>query len=298
MVMKSFFARLFGRAEDNGAADRKARRSRPETSSRRFDSSRIADADEADAPSVQDATEGAETAGAVSSADFSETAFVAPIATGTTRPPIAENPAPASGPPVPSKPMTKEEELALKLTQGFQGISSVLTGIDRKIDEQQKSSAELMVTVRQIPELVKDVPESQRLGLEILARISTALDAQSRSTTDLLSHVSALPAAIAELEQGVAEQARTSAEAERASRESREMVGSALADVRGSVSDLEARSAKRQEALLAELKDRQAQRDRQVNDLIQRSARSSRMLVFLLVVVIVTLLLVVRAVAA
>ena len=46
------------------------------------------------------------------------------------------------------------------------------------------------------------------------------------------------------------------------------------------------------------MKERQAAHDRQVTDLIERSARSSRMLVFLLIVVIVTLLLVVRTVAA
>jgi len=205
---------------------------------------------------------------------------------------------PAEGPPVKASEMSRQEELNLKLKEGFRGISSVLTGIDRKIDRHQETSAELMVQVRKIPDLIKDVPDESKAGLELLATISTILESQGRATSELLARMGDLPQAMEELEarfQSQSEQlSQAGQEARDAARQTQEQVGQAFSEVRSRVDLLQTESTRTQERLMRELRRQQSDSDRRIEELIQRSGTTTKVVVFLLVVVIAALLLVVK----
>ncbi|MBI4879072.1 MAG: hypothetical protein HY812_05345 [Planctomycetes bacterium] len=205
---------------------------------------------------------------------------------------------PAEGPPIKASEMPRHEELSLKLKEGFQGISSVLNGIDRKIDRHQETSNELMVTVRKIPEMMKDVPDASRVGLELLATISTILESQGKATGELLSRLGGLPQAMGEFEQRFHDQiaalSQTNAQAEKAARDTQQQLAQAFADVRTTVDDLSAKQARRQDDMLREMRAQQAVQEERVDDLIRRSNSSTKLVVFLIAVVIAALLLVVQ----
>jgi hypothetical protein len=194
---------------------------------------------------------------------------------------------PDPGPSLMAREMPKGEEVEVRIREGIQGISHILTGIDRKIDRQQKNSEELIVTVRKIPEMMKDVPDASKAGLELLATISAVLESQGRSTAELMEQCRDLPAALARME-------RASHEAALRTRDS---VQDAVAAVRGRVDELGAQHETRQQQLLEEFRRQQSDHDRRIERLVKKSDNATRLVVFLIVVVIAALLLVVNAVA-
>lgn len=198
---------------------------------------------------------------------------------------------PADGPPVKASKMSREEELSLKLKEGFQGISSVLTGIDKKIDQQQQTSSELMVQVQKIPELMKDVPDASKAGLELLAAISTVLDSQGRATRELLEKVGDLPRNMEQFEERLQSQLEASA---RAGADTRQEVASAVKQMGARVDTMAESSGRKHDELVRELRRQQGEHDRRVDQLLKRSASATRLVVFLIIVVIAALLLVVH----
>jgi hypothetical protein len=194
---------------------------------------------------------------------------------------------PDPGPSLMAREMPKGEEVEVRIREGIQGISNILTGIDRKIDRQQRSSDELIVTVRKIPEMMKDVPDASKAGLELLATISAVLESQGRSTAELMEQCRDLPAALARMERASHETALRT----------RDAVSEAVSAVRGRVEELGTEHERRQQQLLEEFRRQQHEHDRRVERLVKKSDNATRLVVFLIVVVIAALLLVVNAVA-
>lgn len=202
------------------------------------------------------------------------------------------------GPPAPKvsvREMPRAEELAIKLKEGFQGISSALTGIDRKIDKQQETSDQLMVEVARIPELMKDVPDASRAGMELLGTISKVLEYQGRTTGELLAKMRELPASLDEMERRFQAQveslARTSGNADRTAKETQRQLSNAFAEVKKTVEQVSSDHVSRQEKLIDEMRRQQDRQETRVSELIQRSNSSMKLVVFLLVIAIAALLL-------
>jgi len=86
--------------------------------------------------------------------------------------------------------LSQQEEASLNISKGLNGLSSLLGDIDERLQEQTKTSNELVTTVKTIPEMMKDLPESSRAGLELLNTISVIMDQQSQGVKDLNSKVS------------------------------------------------------------------------------------------------------------
>ena len=329
MVKKSLFARLFNRSET--AVEERGRRTpskeaRSRVSGRLESAARPTNGRTAVVPEVEVAPgaqgRGVQTAEAKKPAPAEEVTSVqaeeieaVPTEelesdeSEALKPARGEELKPAEGPPVQALEMSKQEELNLKLKEGFQGISSVLNGIDRKIDHQKETSSELMVQVRRIPDLIKEMPDESKAGLELLATISTILDSQGRATSELLGKMGELPKAMAEMETRFQDQARELAQAGMDARETavetRDEVGKAFtavksqvndvkAQVKSQVDELSAEQTRRQEQMIRELRRQRLESDRRVDDLIKRSGDSTKVVVFLLVVVIAALLLVVK----
>jgi len=272
MFRKSLFARIFGRSAGNGNGGATA------TATRR---PRDVIADELpDLPELQELDE------------FEERADRPDRSTSDNGPRTQERRAealePDPGPPVRAEEMPQSEEVDLRIREGIKGISNVLTGIDRKIDRQQKNSDELMVTVRKIPDMMKDVPDASKAGLELLATISAVLENQGRATGELMEQMKDLPSAIARVETNATE----------ASRRTRESVDQAVAAMQTRVDSLDTNHERRQQEMLGELRKRQVEHDRHIDQLLRKSNNATRLVVFLIVVVIAALLLVVQAVAS
>lgn len=297
MVKKSFLARLFGRDEANGAHEerdepvlpRKASQTRAETAARPQHASHR--------PEPRVVLEDAPASPAPSRATVEEVEL-APV----TPAPAAPEARPATGPNLKATEMSRQEEVAVRLQEGFQGINQVLSGIDRKIDQQQRSSEELMLSVRKIPELMKDVPDASRAGLELLATISSVMEQQSRTSQELLHRLSDVPKLMDAVEQRLRTESKATAEAATAARLAAERSATnaeaTLGDVRTKVDGLADNYAKRQEELMAELRRQQSENDRRIELVLKKSASTTKVMIFLVVLAIAAFLLVVNALSA
>jgi hypothetical protein len=207
---------------------------------------------------------------------------------------LDKNRAPAAQPAVQVTEMPRNEELTLKLQEGFTGLSSVLRGIDTKIDQQQKTSEELIVSVRKLPDLIKDMPDASRAGLELLNTISSILEYQGRSTSELLAKMRELPGNLEAMEHRFQEQvtavARASQDADRVAKETQQRLTSSFEGVKRAVEDVQVTAARRQDGLVEELKRVQAAQEARVDDLLKRMGSSTRIVIFLMIVTVAALL--------
>ncbi len=324
MVKKSLFARLFSRNEAASAvgtrtasrpsapAPRATRTAEPPVASRSSSPSSSPSKAAAAAAARKDAASSPKASGSNGSngnganrtngagRDAVEVE-VEPVRTAVAVEPRLE-PRRSDGPAVKTSEMTREEELGMKLKEGFNGISTVLSGIDRKIDQHQQTSNELIVSVRRIPEMMKDVPDASKAGIELLTTISAILDAQGRATNELLAKIGDVPSALLTLEtrfnEQVADLAKAGHRAEKTAHETQGKVQAAFSQVTSRVDEIATAQTKRQDDLLREMRRQQAEQDRRVEALVKRSGASTKMMVFLMIVVIAALLLVVQQLGA
>ncbi|MFG0316474.1 MAG: hypothetical protein ACF8XB_04315, partial [Planctomycetota bacterium JB042] len=237
MVKKSLFARLFHRPTED-AAPRSSSSTPSPNRARAPKRNGAAPAARAERPAPSRGTAVAE-----AEPEVRRPAVDPALRTREARP-DPEPPKPADGPPVKASEMSEQEVITLKMKEGFKGITNVLSGIDQKIDRHQKTSEELTVAVRKIPEMMKDVPDASKAGVELLATISTVLEAQGRATNELLDKMGNLPGTMAELEKKVQTQV---AEMTKAGVETRREVAQAFTQVTSRVDELSSRSSKQQD---------------------------------------------------
>lgn len=214
----------------------------------------------------------------------------APIVTKDAKPTATE--------PIRTAAMSRDEELSIKLNEGFTGLTTVLRGIDSKIDAQQKTSEELIVSVRRIPELMKDMPDASRAGVELLNTISRVLEFQGRTTAEMLEKMKELPTALDAMEQRVQQQvsalAKTGQDADRVAKETQTRLTSAFDGVKRVVEDVQTTSNRKQTELVEEMRRHQAKQDARVEDLLKRMGNSTKVVIFLLIVAIAALLIAVH----
>lgn len=307
MVKKSLFARLFGRSDANGGSASRRSTAVAEKPPKRSVGKQLEERGAVKPENLRpnrmkaDAAPSARPVEVVKPDGKKPEAKPESVTRTETAAPQPEQPKPANGPPIRASQMPRDEEISLKLKEGFQGISSVLSGIDRKMDRQQQTSSELMVTVRKIPEMMKDVPDASKAGLELLATISTILEGQGQATNELLTRMADLPQSVEALEERLQAQvetmSQTGVEAEKAARETQRQVSQAFTKVSSRVDSISTDQARTQEEMLRALRRQSAQQDRRVDELIKRSSSSTKIVIFLMIVVIAALLLVVQQVA-
>jgi hypothetical protein len=136
----------------------------------------------------------------VSIANESEVTPVVPVS------PVAQkDPEPHE---VPSEAMSPREEMSLKITDGLKGLSTILTDIDAKLDDQSRKSTELVQSIKVLPEMMRDLPETSRAGIQLLATISRVLEDQTRATRDMVDRVKEMPALVTKVTGHLEEQAQ------------------------------------------------------------------------------------------
>ena len=132
----------------------------------------------------------------------SEASSAARPTVAPTIPPPRTTPDPAARPserrslqsllPGASAKLTAKEEVLHKLREGFRGLGDVLGGIDEKLRVHNTTSGELSDSVRQLPELMKELPNASRAGVELLGNISQTIEQQGAVTRDLVQRVGEL----------------------------------------------------------------------------------------------------------
>lgn len=107
-----------------------------------------------------------------------------------------------------SEKLTQQEEASIKINKGLKGLSSLLTDIDDRLKEQSKTSTELVTTVRTIPEMLKDLPESSRAGIELLNAITQILEHQNKGVEDLNGRVATFSESVGDISSHLEQEAR------------------------------------------------------------------------------------------
>ena len=186
--------------------------------------------------------------------------------------------------------MSAQEEVSVKISDGIKGLSSVLSNIDQRLEEQTQQSCELAKTVKIIPEAMKDLPESSRAGLELLQTISQILENQSKATANLGSQVAGLPDVITRLNEKMDHDAADRVEDRAAFKESFKDSVSAM---NASIKELEKRQSKIDKNQFENTKKivdhfRTVQKDQQrnVRDLIQKSKLTNTLVAVLILVIV------------
>lgn len=185
--------------------------------------------------------------------------------------------------------VTRQEEMSMNISKGLKGLSSVLGDMNSKIEEQTKQSTQLVSTVKTIPEMLKDLPDSSRAGLELLNSISQIIDQQNKAVVDLNSKIANLPDVMGDLAGKVESDVR-----ER--RNDVSLLQKSLGDMRGSVQQFSKEqnqiSKKHDEnikVITSQLNKVSYDQQNRVDSLMGRMKMMNRMVIFMIIVIIVGL---------
>jgi hypothetical protein len=194
---------------------------------------------------------------------------------------------------VPAEAMSPREEMSLKITDGLKGLSTILTDIDAKLDDQSRKSTELVQSIRVLPDMMRDLPETSRAGIELLATISRVLEDQTRATRDMVDRVKEMPALVTKVTTHLEEQAEAikgQHESHVALRETVRDVGSEvkrMAEERRQQDEkLSARQEQVQTRTLDELHRMQDLYQARLADLSQRSHSQTRIITVMTVLIV------------
>jgi len=280
MVGKSLLARLFGK---NGSdpSQRKARRpapTRPAVKNSDGPRSEFASA----AADVFGAEDELEMRGPVAVATETEVTPVTPVAQKDSEPHE-----------VPSETMSVREEVSLKISDGLKGLSTILTDIDAKLDDQSRKSTELVQSIKVLPEMMRDLPETSRAGIELLATISRVLEDQTRATRDMVDRVKEMPALVSKVSVHLEDQAqaiRTQQESHVVLRDTVREVGSEVKRMAQERRQRDEEQSARQEQVqtrtLDELRRMQDLYQARLADLSHRSHSQTRIITVMTVLIV------------
>jgi len=189
--------------------------------------------------------------------------------------------------------LSQQEEASVKISQGLKGLSSLLGDIDERLQEQSKTSNELVTTVKTIPEMMKDLPESSRAGLELLNTISVIMDQQSQGVQDLNSKVSNFSKVVTDLGDKLESDAKERTGEVQLFNKSLGSVKetmSAISEQQSKVNEKHATNIKEMATTLKKSSDDQQQR---VDNIIARMKVMNGLVIFLIIVIILGLVAVV-----
>ncbi len=89
--------------------------------------------------------------------------------------------------------LSRREETAQKLTEGLDNMSSLLKGINEKLDSGNERGRALVDSIEDLPEVLRSIPETNRAQIEFLGTISRQLDLQSVRTSEMMDQFQSIP---------------------------------------------------------------------------------------------------------
>jgi len=87
----------------------------------------------------------------------------------------------------------KKEEMALKLTEGFDNLGKLLKNVNENLEASGERAERMAQELEGLPEVLKQIPETNRAQVEFLGAISRQLDVQNSRNAELSENLSSLP---------------------------------------------------------------------------------------------------------
>jgi hypothetical protein len=197
-----------------------------------------------------------------------------------------------------AKKMSVQEEASVKISDGIKGLSSVLSNIDQRIQEQTQQSFEIAKTVKTIPEMIKDLPESSRAGVELLHSISQILENQSSATAELGKRISDLPVVLTNLTDQINKDQTTREQERSVIKETVEVVKKSVQSVEEHNEQISKTQAENTKKIEDSFKKVQEDHHRQIGVLVEKSKITNRLIVFLILVILAGMIAIVASIAA
>ena len=91
------------------------------------------------------------------------------------------------------KPMSRKEETAQKISEGFDSLSGLLKSINEKLDTGNERGRVLADSIEELPEVLRSIPETNRAQIEFLGTISKQLDLGNARSGELMEQFRSLP---------------------------------------------------------------------------------------------------------
>jgi len=189
--------------------------------------------------------------------------------------------------------LSQQEEASLKISKGLKGLSSLLGDIDERLQEQSKTSDELVTTVKTIPEMIKDLPESSRAGLELLNTISVIMDSQSQGVKDLNSKVSNFSKVVGNLGDKLESDAKDRTEEVQLFHKSLGTVKETMTEISEQQSKVNEKHATNIKEMATTIKKSSDDQQDRVDSIIARMKVMNGLVIFLIIVIILGLVAVV-----
>lgn len=197
-----------------------------------------------------------------------------------------------------AKKMSVQEEASVKISDGIKGLSSVLSNIDQRIQEQTQQSFEIAKTVKTIPEMIQDLPESSRAGVELLHSISQILENQSSATAELGKRISDLPDVLTNLTDQINKDQTTREQERSVIKETVDVVKKSVQSVEEHNEQISKTQAENTKKIEESFKKVQEDHQRQIGTLVEKSKVTNRLIVFLILVILVGMIAIVASIAA
>jgi len=90
--------------------------------------------------------------------------------------------------------ISKKEETAQKISEGFDNLSGLLKSIGEKLETGNQHNQSLTDSIEGLPAVLDSIPETNRAQIDFLNTISKQLDLSNRRSGEIMGHFSNLPA--------------------------------------------------------------------------------------------------------
>lgn len=104
-------------------------------------------------------------------------------------PPEAEERTPI----IAARSLGKKEEMAKKLTEGFDNLGQLLQNVNTNLEASGERAERMVQELEGLPDVLKSIPETNRAQIEFLGAISRQLDVQNSRNSELSENLSSLP---------------------------------------------------------------------------------------------------------
>lgn len=184
------------------------------------------------------------------------------------------------------KRLTRKEETAQKITEGFENLSGILKSINQKLEAGNERSRGLADSIEELPEVLRSIPETNRAQVEFLGTISKQLDLQTVRSGELMEKFQSLPEILRSIPAAQREQAEqlrelmglltTSAETQMNSLKAMQKAqGATLTAFQNTQNKSLNAFHKAQQQSLAVFKRSQENQARQMQEFVERTQRST-----------------------
>jgi hypothetical protein len=103
--------------------------------------------------------------------------------------------------------VSKKEETAQKISEGFDNLSGLLKSIGSKLEDGNERGRSLADSIEGLPEVLRSIPETNRAQIEFLGTISKQLDLQTTRSGEFIEHLRTLPEILANIPESQRQQA-------------------------------------------------------------------------------------------